>query len=522
MKMAKTSIKTEESKKSLIGIAVACTRVPGKSQILDGLIQSAQRGIEAGGGQALQLSFEQIQRNTAWSPALQYRLPRRDLLADEIEFSSLSAGLQGLVLLGDSQETLAGLLMGGVRSRRPAVLLTTNQESQSKNGSSPGLEKTLSEMFQKSGRDKKVRIAQMNLEQLILPEDARSTHALALVSEALGVSLPGMAALPAGSPERFELAYQSGERLMVMVQQNLSLAKILTLNAFTNAIRVDAAMGGSPDVLLHLMALAQECGVKLSLDTFDRVNRETPQMVGTLEDFHKAGGVGALLWALKNKLLPNPTVGGKNIIDLGKGGGVKDSKVIRIKNPYSKSSGLAVLFGNLAPAGAAMTGAASVPASRQTVTGPVKVFDSEENCFQAIRDRRLKKGEILVIRYEGPAGGPGMRPLHMVPALLEALGLIEIFPVITDGRFAGPPRKGILVGMVSPEAAAGGPISLLKDGDHIEIDIPNRQVLARLTNTELKVRMARWKPPETKKINGYLSRYSRLVTGAHQGAVVKC
>jgi dihydroxy-acid dehydratase len=495
VKPGASPMKASESKKPLVGIAVARTASFANAPVMEGLLQSIQQGIETSGGQAVRFSFEEIQ-GSAEEHATNYWLPRRDLLADEVECISLGAGVDGLVLVGTHPETLAGFLMGAARTELSAVLASAGFAKEAMapraNGSRPW-------------------------------EEAAAALTFALVMEALGVSPPGMAALAADSPERFERAFQAGGRAVEMVRQNLPLKKVLSANAFANAVRLDAALGGTADVILHLLAIAQECGVSLSYDAIEKIHRQTPQLADLrasgAEAFEKAGGVPATLAALKNKLLPAMTVNGKNIMELVKNSGVKDPKVIHVKSPLRKASGLAMLSGNLAPGGA-VANIAALPPARLAVAGPVKVFDSEESCVAAIKNRQIKKGTILVIRYEGPAGGPGMRPLGKVPMILEAMGLAETVPLITDGRFAGAP-KGLFISMVSPEAAAGGPIALLKSDDQVEINVPNRQLIVRLTDTDLKVRRVRWKAPAPKAPGGYLSRYSRLVTGAHLGAVVK-
>ena len=470
-----------ETKKPLIGVLMSHAGSLMEDPAAQGLTQSVQRGIEALSGGVVSILFEGVRAGID-GPAAHYRLPRRDLLADEVECAALSAGMEGLVVIGSSSEGLAGLLMGAVRTSLPAIAVNLGKGA----GGCPAFR-------------------------------------FALAMEAMGVSMPGMASMEEGSPERFELAYQVGRRAVEMVRQGQGLKKIITGNALSNAVLLDAALGGTAETTLHLLAIAQECGVKLSYGAIGRIHQETPQLVdlkvSKAEGFAKAGGVFAVLSALKGRVLPGMTVSGKNIADLVRAASPRDPKVIHIKKPLRKSSGLAILSGNLASDGA-IVDVGALPEARQAVSGSVRVFDSEESCTAAVRNHRIKKGMILVVRYEGPAGGPGMRPLRSLQAVLEEMGLAETVPVITDGRLAGFP-KGLFVGMVSPEAAAGGPIALLKDGDLVEINVPQRQLIARLTDTDLKVRMARWKTPAPKASGGYLSRYSRLVTGAHLGAVVK-
>jgi dihydroxy-acid dehydratase len=304
---------------------------------------------------------------------------------------------------------------------------------------------------------------------------------------------------------------------------------VLTLNAFSNAIRLNAALGGSVDVAIHLMALAHEAGIQLSLDTFDRIAKETPQIcrlggVGEkephyIEDLDRAGGVWAVMHHFKNQILPATTVNGKGALELAKATPVKDSHVINSHRPYAKQSGMGVLKGSLSPKGALFL-LNQVQPELKEFFGPVAVYENEVEAAQALSDGKIKKGTALVIRGQGPKGGPGLKKLQIVPALLESKGLNKFIPLITDGRLPDN-FSGLFISSVSPEGVTVGPLAVLKDNDNIEINIESRTINVRLTDTELRIRLTRWQSPDTKAKQGFLGRYSRMVSEVHEGAVLK-
>jgi len=353
---------------------------------------------------------------------------------------------------------------------------------------------------------------------------------MACLVEAMGLSLPYCATAPAVSSEKKRIAYESGKRIVQMVYENLTPLHVFTHNALYNAIVVDVALGGSTNTVLHLKAISYEAGINLDIKLFDEVSRIVPNIVKLepagdlyMEDLHKAGGIPGVLNALKNYLKPSMTVSGKNIIEIAQEGKVKDEQVIRYKKPYSTEGGLAILFGNLAPEGAVVKQSAVLPEMRK-FTGPAVVFDSEQEAMQAILNKKIKKGDVIVIRYEGPKGGPGMREMLGPTSVLQGMGLADKVALITDGRFSGGTR-GPCIGHVSPEAAAGGPIGVVRNGDIIEIDIPNRKLNIRLSTVELNARLARLRGQldvrEKKFKTGWLARYAEFVTSASEGAVLK-
>jgi dihydroxy-acid dehydratase len=315
-------------------------------------------------------------------------------------------------------------------------------------------------------------------------------------------------------------------RVVELINQDITTRRILKTNAFHNAIVVDMAMGGSSNTVLHLPAIAHDAGIELPLAKFDEISRTTPNIVSLepagenyMEDLDHAGGIPAVLSALKYKLLSSPTVSGPNVLDIAKNSRILDPNVIRAAKPFRKEGGIAVLKGNIAPEGCVVKQAA-VSEQMLKFTGPAHVFNSEEAAMSAILSKKIKKGEVIVIRYEGPKGGPGMREMLSPTSTLVGMGMTDSVALITDGRFSGGTR-GPCIGHISPEAAQGGTIAIIKDGDIIQIDISKREINVRLTDSEIKLRLARWKPETKEELKGYLARYAKLVTSASTGAVLK-
>ena len=346
------------------------------------------------------------------------------------------------------------------------------------------------------------------------------------LSEALGLALPYNGTIPAVYAERLRLAKQSGVEIMRLVKQDIRPSQILTRKAFENAVTVDMAFGGSTNTSLHLPAIAREAGIDLPLKTFDRISEKTPHLCNMspggphhIQDLHQAGGVPALMMELnRRKLLHQDaiTVTGKTIGQNIKGKKSLNSNVIRtLENPYHSTGGLAVLYGNLAPRGAVVKRSA-VDEAMLSHRGPARIFDSEEAALKAILNRKIKKGDVVVIRYEGPKGGPGMREMLAPTSAIVGIGRDRDVALLTDGRFSGGSR-GAAIGHVSPEAAEGGPIAVVAEGDQIQIDIPEKKLNVLISRDELKKRLLRWKPPK-KELRGYLKRYAGLVQSAATGA----
>jgi dihydroxy-acid dehydratase len=353
-----------------------------------------------------------------------------------------------------------------------------------------------------------------------------TANSMNCLSEVLGLALPYNGTIPAVFAERIRLGKKSGIQIMELIKNNLTPSKILTGKAFENAVTVDMAFGGSTNTSLHLPAIAREAGIKLSLQTFNKISGKTPHLCSMspggpyhIQDLHHAGGIPALMKELSRGGLIHQgplTVTGKSVGENLKGKKTFNPEVIRpLERPYHATGGLAILFGNLAPGGAVVKQSA-VDETMLKHRGPARVFDSEEEAIKIILNRKIKKGEVVVIRYEGPKGGPGMREMLAPTSAIVGVGRDRDVALLTDGRFSGGSR-GAAIGHISPEAAEGGPIAVVRNGDQIEIDIPGKKLNLLISNDEMKERLSKWKPPK-KKLKGYLKRYARLVTSANTGA----
>jgi dihydroxy-acid dehydratase len=340
------------------------------------------------------------------------------------------------------------------------------------------------------------------------------------------MSLPGCATAPAVLAQKKRIAFESGIKIVELIKKNVTPRKIMTKEAFENAIRVDLALGGSTNTALHIPAMAHDAGIDLKLETFDEISKKTPHITNMIpggqyymEDLDAAGGIPAVLSRLKDMLKDSPTVSGVSILKIAGAAEVFDEDVIRpLNKAFHKEGGIAVLKGNLAPDGAVVKQTA-VSKNMMKFEGAAKVYDSEEAAMKAILAGEIKSGDVVVIRYEGPKGGPGMREMLSPTSAIAGMGLAESVALITDGRFSGGTR-GPCIGHVSPEAMEGGPIAVVKNGDKIRIDIPKRKIEVVISDQEMKDRMSAWKKPQPKIKKGYLSRYAKLVSSAASGAIM--
>jgi dihydroxy-acid dehydratase len=350
---------------------------------------------------------------------------------------------------------------------------------------------------------------------------------MAILTETLGMSLVGCGTALAVSSLKRRIAFASGERIVQLVRDGITPRQIMTKAAFENAIRVDVALGGSSNTVLHLLSIAREAEVELPLSEFDRISRETPQLASMnpggkhfMEDLDGAGGVAAVLYQLRSLIKDNPTLTGPSISQIIASVGAVDEEVVRaMSNPYRAEGGIAILAGNLAPEGAVVK-QSGVSEQMMVFEGSARCFDSEEGAMAALMGGQVVAGDVVVIRYEGPKGGPGMREMLAPTAALMGLGLGDSVALITDGRFSGGTR-GPCIGHISPEAAEGGPIALVRDGDRIRLDIPQRKLELLVDVAELAKRQAVWSAPEPKIKTGWLARYAKVVTSAHTGAICK-
>jgi len=354
-----------------------------------------------------------------------------------------------------------------------------------------------------------------------------TANTMSCLTETMGMSLIGCATSLAVSSKKMRIAFESGKKINELVAKNTKPRSIMNKKAFLNAIAVDMALGGSTNTVLHLTAIAREAGVSLPLDTFDKISKSTPKIADLrpggeyfLEDLEAAGGIPGVLNKLQTKLNDNPTVSGLSIKEIARLSRVSDEDVIRpLDNPYKAEGGIAILKGNIAPEGCVVKQGA-VSEEAMFFKGTAKVFDSEEEAMSSILNNRVKKGDVVVIRYEGPAGGPGMREMLSPTSAIVGMGLANDVALITDGRFSGGTR-GPCIGHVSPEAYKGGPIAVVRDNDIITIDIKKRYINADLPASEIEKRLKKWKAPKPRVTSGWLSRYSRMVSSASKGAVLE-
>ena len=529
-----TGIPKGEMKKPFIGIASSFTDlIPGHIGMRD-LERFIEKGVHSAGGYPFIFGLPGICDGIAMGHrGMHYSLPSRELIADIIESIAQAHGLDGLVLLTNCDKITPGMLMAAARLDIPAILVTAGPML---TGRFKGKKLSfIRDTFEAMGRYRAGEIGKKELDACELGacpgmgscQGLYTANTMNSLAEAMGMSLPGCGTALAVSSEKRRIAFESGERIIGLVREGITPRKILTRAAFENAIRVDLALGVSTNTVLHLMAIANDAGVKLPLELFDKLSMETPHIASLepvgihyMEDLHWAGGIPAVLHRLKNRIKDNPTVSGKRIKKIISEVDYINEEVIKpIDTPYHKEGGIAVLKGNIAPLGAVVK-QSGVSDKMMRFTGRARVFDSEEAAMKAILGKKIKKGDVLVIRYEGPKGGPGMREMLAPTATLMGMGMGESVALITDGRFSGGTR-GPCVGHISPEAMEGGPIALVKEGDVIEMDIPKRSLELKVKSDELNKRKENWKPPEPKIKGGWLARYAKVVTSANTGAVVR-
>lgn len=507
--------------KPFIGIANSYnTIIPGHLH-LNEIAQSVKYGIIEAGATPFEFSTIGVCDGLAMGhEGMRYSLPSRELIADSVEVMVQAHSLDGLVMISNCDKITPGMLMASARLDIPALMVTGGAM---KSGFFEGKKVGVSNVFEGMGRvfaDKMTNEELDNLEDVACPgcgscNGMFTANTMACLTEALGMSLPYCSTTLAVSASKTRIAKNSGKKIVELVKKNLTPLKILTRKSFENAIAVDMALGGSTNSVLHLSTIAKEAGISISLSLFDKISRKVPHLCSMvpsgphdIEELHYAGGIPALLKELSPLLsLDVPTVSGLSIAENIKLAKVLDSDVIRsLNNPVHSSGGIAILFGNLAPKGAVVKTVA-VSENMLTHKGPARVFDSEQESVLAMKNQEIKAGDVIVIRYEGPEGGPGMPEMLVPTATITGMGLSESVALITDGRFSGATR-GPCIGHIEPEAATGGPIAVLKNGDIISVDIPNRTLNAELTQEEIQKRLKNWKPKPPRITKGYLSRYT--------------
>ena len=529
-----TGVSKSEMEKPFIGIASSFTDlIPGHTHMRM-LERSVEHGVYAGGGAAFVFGIPGICDGIAMGHlGMHCSLPSRELIADMVEMIATAHALDGLILLTNCDKITPGMMMAACRLDIPSIVVTggpmLSGRSRMKRLS------LVKDTFEAVGRYRAGEITKEELDELecnACPgpgacQGLYTANTMSCISEAIGLAMPGGATALAVSAKRERIAYESGERIVELVKKNITPGKILSRKAFENAIRVDMALGGSTNTVLHLTAIANEAGIKLPLNLFDNISKDTPHISDILpsgkyfmEDLEFAGGIAAVLKRLKPKLNDLPTVSGKTIYEIAAAARIDDEEVIRpLNRPYHKEGGIAVLRGNLCPDGAVVKQTA-VQDKMRHFTGKAKVFNSEEEAMKAIMAKKIKAGECLVIRYEGPKGGPGMREMLSPTAAIVGMGLADKVALITDGRFSGG-TQGPCIGHISPEAAEGGPIAAIRNGDIIEIDIAKRKLELKISKAEMDKRLRIWRAPKPKVTSGYLARYAKLVTSANTGAIMK-
>jgi dihydroxy-acid dehydratase len=470
---------------------------------------------------------------------MRYILPSRDIIASSIEVMMEAHQLDGMVLLGSCDKIVPGMLMAAARLDLPAIFLNGGpmlSGFMDQHNPWGGTKVDSSINAEAVGLLKKGVITReyfLELENTSCPtcgscSNFTTANTMCCVAEALGMALPGTAMIPAIDAARRRVAEEAGKAMMTLLREGVSARKIITKKSMENAIRVSSAIGGSTNVALHLPAIAYEAEIPFDLKWFDQVSSQTPFIAGVIPaaqwdvvDLHNAGGVQAVMKEISSLLhLDVITVNGKSLRENLKKAKVKDRRVIHsLKSPISKTGGLAVLKGNLAPKGA-ISKPAAIPEDVRYFSGPAQVFDGEPMALKAIQAGKIKKGSVVVIRYEGPKGGPGMPEMFRFMKILNGLGLAHDVALITDGRFSGS-NNGCFAGHISPEAAEGGPIAVIEKGDRITIDIPNRRLTLHLTDAQIKRRIRLWNPPKPKITKGYLALYAKIASSADQGAVIK-
>jgi dihydroxy-acid dehydratase len=525
-----------ELERPIIGIANSFNEIIPGHMHLDKLVDAVKAGIYAAGGTPIVFNTIGICDGIAMNHAgMKYSLPSRELIADTVETMAVAHPFDGLVLLASCDKIIPGMLIAAARLNIPSIFLSGGPMLPGKvDGKDTGLDK----VFEAVGRFKSGKLSkeELNKFECAACPGAGScagmftANTMNNLSEALGMSLPYNGSAPAVYAERIWLAKETGYKAVALVKKDLKPRDIMTQDAFHNAIAADMALGGSTNTALHLPAIAYYAGLELTLRDFDRFTAQVPHLTSIapagphhVVDLFHAGGIPAILAELqKAKLIKEDpqTVYGKSMRDMLAEikAGVKDYAVIRsIEKPVHATGGLAILTGNLAPDGAIVKQAA-VADEMLTHCGPARVFDCEEDAFEAIMDAQIKKGEVIVVRYEGPRGGPGMREMLSPTAALAGMEMDKEVALITDGRFSGASR-GAAIGHISPEAAARGPLAALRNGDMIEIDIPQKTLNVQLTDDQIRQRLAELPPFEPKIKIGYLARYAQLVSSADRGAV---
>ena len=526
----------EDLEKPLIAVVSAHSDIVPGHMNLDKLTAAVKSGIEAAGGTPFMVPAIGVCDGIAMGHVgMKYSLASRELICDSVETMFLAHQFDGMVLVPNCDKIVPGMVMAAVRMNVPAVVCSGGPMLA---GSYDGQEVSLSKMFEAVGSYKAGMISEEKLEectQNCCPSCGScsgmyTANSMNCLCEAIGIGLPGNGTIPAPYSKRLQLGRQAGAAIMDLVKNNVTARQIINERSIRNALTCDMALGCSTNTVLHLLAIAYEAGVPIDLKLFNEISAKTPNLCHLapagdtyMEDLERAGGVAAVMAELTKAGLLDTSVltcTGKTLAENLEGVVNRDTNLIRpIENPYTKTGGIAVLKGNLAPDGCVVKQSAVAP-EMLVHEGPARVFDSEDDAIAAIYAGKIVAGDVVVIRYEGPKGGPGMREMLNPTSAIAGMGLDKDVALITDGRFSGATR-GASIGHVSPEAASGGPIGLVEEGDLIAIDIPGRSIELKVSDEVLTARKTKWVCPEPKIKTGYLARYARLVSSADRGAILE-
>jgi dihydroxy-acid dehydratase len=530
-----------EIRRPMIGIANAANDIiPGHIH-LNTIMEAVKAGIYMAGGTPVEFGVIGVCDGIAMNHVgMKYSLASREIIADSVEIMATAHAFDALVMVSSCDKIVPGMLMAAARLNLPSIFICGGPMLA---GIHPSIHVSpqkidLISVFESVGAVKSGKMTEDELSQI---EDTAcptcgscagmfTANSMNCLTEAIGMGLPGNGTIPSVMSARIRLAKETGMKIMYLLEKGITPGRILTAEAFHNALTVDMALGCSTNTVLHLAAIAREAGVDFDLNLINRISQATPHLCSLspggkyhVEDLYRAGGIPAVMQELLHAGLINGdclTVTGKTVVEACASAAILNPDVIRtMDNPYHKQGGLAVLFGNLAPDGCVVKQSA-VRDEMLRHQGPARVFDSEASACQAILSGQIHKGDVVIIRYEGPKGGPGMQEMLSPTSAIAGMGLDDSVALITDGRFSGGTR-GAAIGHISPEAASGGPLAVVCEGDLISIDIPGKTITLDISDSKIQSRLSTWKPPEPKITSGYLARYARNVSSASTGAIVK-
>ncbi|MCP3944592.1 MAG: dihydroxy-acid dehydratase [Desulfobacteraceae bacterium] len=529
----------KEIAQPLIGIANSANElIPGHMH-LDTIVSAVKSGIRMAGGTPMEFSTIGVCDGIAMNHrGMHYSLASRELIADSIEVTATAHPFDAIVMVPNCDKIVPGMLMAAARLNIPTIFVSGGPMLAGKHPDNKNQKIDLVSVFEAVGA---VQTGKMTTDKLYQIENAAcptcgscagmfTANSMNCLTEAIGMALPGNGTIPAPMSERIRLAKETGAKIMELWNKDITPDKIITRASFMNSLVVDMALGCSTNTVLHLKAVAAEAGINIELALINEISKKTPHLCSLspggpdhIEDLYYAGGIQALMKELSDHdMLDTSCISatGRTLDENLKSVWVKDTRVIKpVKNPYHKEGGLAVLFGNLAPEGCVVKQSAVLP-EMLTHKGPARVFNCEEDATAAIMGQQINQGDVIVIRYEGPAGGPGMREMLTPTSAIAGMGLDDTCALITDGRFSGG-TKGASIGHISPEAAQGGLLAIIEEKDEIRIDIPSKTIELMVSQEEIAQRFTKWKKPEPKIKKGYMARYAKMVSSAGNGAIFK-